>query len=176
MKILYLFIACFILSTPSMLFDFDLDVNTSAWRIVDDVVMGGRSNGQFEVTKEGHGFIHGYVSLENNGGYSSVRYRFKEKEIKGFTKVIIRLKGDGNRYQFRAKTSSYDRYSYIQYFETNGEWQTIEIALEDMYPTFRGRKLRMPNFPGEKLGEIAFLIGNKEEQSFQLSIDYIQLQ
>jgi hypothetical protein len=90
--------------------------------------------------------------------------------------VIIRLKGDGNRYQFRAKTSSYDRHSYIQYFETNGEWQEIEIALNEMYPTFRGMKLRMPNFPGEEVSEIAFLIGNKKEQEFQLTIDYIQLQ
>lgn len=176
MKFLYVYISCCMLSTPSTLFDFDLDVDTSAWRIVDDVVMGGRSNGQFEMTKEGHGLFHGFVSLANNGGFSSVRYRFKEKDIKDFTKVIIRLKGDGNRYQFRVKSSSYDRYSYIEYFKTNGEWQTIEIALEEMYPTFRGMKLRMPNFPAEKLGEIAFLIGNKEEQSFQLSIDYIQLQ
>jgi hypothetical protein len=45
-----------------------------------------------------------------------------------------------------------------------------------MYPTFRGMKLRMPNFPGEEVSEIAFLIGNKKEQEFQLTIDYIQLQ
>lgn len=176
MKLLYLFISFCMLSTSGMLFDFNKEVNANSWRIVDDVVMGGRSNGQFEITEEGHGFFHGYVSLENNGGFSSLRYRFEEKNIKDFTKVIIRLKGDGNRYQFRAKTSSYDRHSYIQYFETNGEWQEIEIALHEMYPTFRGMKLRMPNFPAEEVSEIAFLIGNKKEQKFQLTIDYIQLQ
>ena len=44
-----------------------------------------------------------------------------------------------------------------------------------MDPRFRGRKLNDPNFPGEQLEEIAFLIGNKKEQSFELLLDHIEL-
>lgn len=48
--------------------------NTNHWVIVDDVVMGGKSSGHFKID-EGKGMFYGEISLENNGGFSSVRYR-----------------------------------------------------------------------------------------------------
>jgi hypothetical protein len=44
-----------------------------------------------------------------------------------------------------------------------------------MYPSFRGRKLDKPNFSEDYIEEIAFLIGNKSEEKFQLLIDKIEL-
>ena len=43
------------------------------WRITDDRVMGGRSQGKFEITKQDTMRFSGNLSLENNGGFSSVR-------------------------------------------------------------------------------------------------------
>ena len=79
---------------------------------LDDVVMGGRSSGAFSLNADGFGVFQGDVSLENNGGFSSVRYRFQTIGIKGCTRVVIRLKGDGKKYQFRIKSNSADYYSY----------------------------------------------------------------
>ena len=45
-----------------------------------------------------------------------------------------------------------------------------------MEPAFRGYKLDQPNFDGLQMEEIAFLIGNKKEQSFKLFIDSIILE
>ena len=45
--------------------------------------MGGRSDGNFNLNKEGFAVFHGEVSLENNGGFSSLRYQFPEKDISG---------------------------------------------------------------------------------------------
>jgi hypothetical protein len=157
----------------NMLFEFKPDSNISNWRIVDDVVMGGRSEGNFFLSKDGVGVFTGNVSLENNGGFSSVRHRFEPIDVSPYSKVIITLKGDGKRYQFRAKTSKYDRHSYITYFETTGEWQTLEIPLKDMYPSWRGMKLDMPNYPGESMEEIAFLIANYKAEQFRLEIKEI---
>ncbi len=146
------------------------------WFVIDDGVMGGRSQGQFFINPEGNGIFTGRVSLENNGGFSSVRHRFPTLTTQQYSKCLIRLKGDGKRYQFRVKSSIYDRHSYISYFQTTTEWQVIEIPLKQMYPTFRGRKLNIPNFPAEKMEEIAFLVGNKKAETFKLEIDYISLQ
>jgi NADH dehydrogenase [ubiquinone] 1 alpha subcomplex assembly factor 1 len=104
-----------------------------------------------------------------------VRYKFDQKLIKGAKKVILKVKGDGKKYQFRVKTNSSDYYSYISTFSTTGDWQEIEIRLEDMYPTFRGRKLDQPNFSSDHMEEVAFLIGNKKKETFQLLIDKIEL-
>ncbi len=158
-----------------ILFDFQKDKNISQWVVVDDSVMGGRSKGNLERTAEGHALYYGKVSLENNGGFSSLRYRFDQKNVEAYTTASIHLKGDGKRYQFRVKSDQSDYHSYIYYFETTGDWETIEIPLKEMKPSFRGRALDIPDYEGQILEELAFLIANYKAESFQLEIDRIIL-
>lgn len=157
------------------IFDFQKNSNTENWTIVDDVVMGGRSSGRFYISDDGYGVFHGNVSLENNGGFSSLRYRFKKISTTPFTKIVLRVKGDGKTFQFRVKTNSTDYYSYISYFNTSSDWKTVEIPLNEMYPAFRGRTLDIPNYSSGAIEEIAFLIGNKKAETFKLEIDSISL-
>ncbi len=164
-----------VVAEPTVIYDFNSDSNPNEWRVVDDGVMGGRSEGTFYINKDGHGVFTGKVSLENNGGFSSIRHRFAPENIEGYEKVSIRLKGDGKRYQFRVKSRSSDYYSYITYFETSGEWQTVELELPEMYATFRGMRLDLPKFPASTMEEISFLVGNKKAEEFKLIIDKIGL-
>jgi len=159
-----------------LIFDFNKTSDISDWKVVNDVVMGGRSTSEFYLNEQGHGVFTGAVSLENNGGFSFLRYRFNEKNIKDFKKVIIKLKGDGKEYQFRVKSNKYNQESYKKVFKTTGDWQTIEILLSDLQPTFRGQKLNIPNFTSNKLEEIGFLIANKKNESFALIINKIVLE
>ena len=158
------------------LFDFNFESNIRNWKIVDDVVMGGRSNGNFKINDTGYGEFSGDVSLKNNGGFSSVRYNFNTLSSSNFKSFQLRIKGDGNPFQFRVKSSNRQRFSYIYTFNTSGDWETISIPFNKMEPAFRGYKLDQPNFDGLQMEEIAFLIGNKKEQSFKLFIDSIILE
>lgn len=158
-----------------VIFDFNTKSNIENWKIVDDVVMGGQSSGSFALNTDGHGVFQGIISLENNGGFSSVRYSFKKIDVKEYTKVILKIRGDGKDYQFRIKSNSSDYYSYITSFSTSGEWEEIEIYLKNLYPSFRGRKLDQPNFSGDYIEELTFLIGNKKQEKFKLLIDKIEL-
>ena len=159
-----------------VLFDFSKESSMQNWRVIDDVVMGGKSDGRFFVNENGDGVFEGIVSLENNGGFSSVRYNFIPKKISDYSKVKIRLKGDGKKYQFRVKENRYDYHSYVIQFQTSGNWEVISLNLNEMIPQFRGRKLRMKNFSGKEIEELAFLIGNKKAEKFQLIIDKIELE
>lgn len=159
-----------------MLFDFNLECSINNWRVVDDVVMGGRSDGSFKINNASHGEFSGDVSLENNGGFSSVRYNFKTVNASDYESFKIRLKGDGKNYQFRVKSDDNQRYSYIYEFQTSGEWETISIPFKKMKPAFRGRQLNQPNYTGNQMEQVAFLIGNKKEQSFKLLVDKIELE
>ena len=161
--------------SSAVIFDFNKKSNVKDWVIVVDGVMGGRSTGTFELNDEGFGVFEGKISLENNGGFSSLRYKFPKTTTKEHTKMVIKLKGDGKNYQFRVKTNSGDYFSYIATFSTSGEWEEIEIPLKDMYPGYRGRKLDQPNFSSDYLEEIMFLIGNKKEENFKLLLDNIEL-
>jgi NADH dehydrogenase [ubiquinone] 1 alpha subcomplex assembly factor 1 len=175
MKNLIFMILMFASVASNIIFDFNQKSNLKDWVIVDDVVMGGKSSGSFELSPEGYGVFKGSISLDNNGGFSSVRYKFDRKSIKEFTKIVLKIKGDTKKYQFRIKTNSSDYYSYITTFTTNGDWQEIQVPLKSMTPSFRGRKLDKPNFSDDAIEEITFLIGNKNEENFQLLIDKIEL-
>ena len=161
--------------TSHLIFDFDKLTNTQEWQIANDDVMGGKSSANFSINKEGHGVFEGIVSLENNGGFSSMRYRFDRRSIKDYKKIILNVKGDGAMYQFRIKSKETDYHSYISSFTTSGSWQKVEILLKDMLPSFRGKNLNQPNFNDSYIAQVAFLIGNKKQQTFKLIIDQIQL-
>ncbi|GER61014.1 CIA30 family protein [Patiriisocius marinus] len=157
------------------IFNFEKNVDIQDWNIVDDVVMGGKSNGSFTLNNEGHGVFSGVISLKNNGGFSSVRYQFETLDISDKTFVYIKLKGDGKQYQFRIKDEKNAYFSYIFPFQTTGDWEEITIPLNKMYASFRGRTLNIPNFSENQLEEIVFLIGNKKAEDFELQIDSIYL-
>ena len=158
-----------------IIFDFNKNSSISNWIVVDDVVMGGKSNGNFRLNKDGKGVFSGKISLDNNGGFSSVRYGFNKLNIEKFKSIVLKIKGDGKNYQFRIKYKSYDYASYITSFSSSGEWQEIEIPLNSMYPSFRGRKLDEPNFFHKSIEEVTFLIANKKNEEFIILIDKIEL-
>ena len=155
--------------------DFSNGSNLDNWYIVNDGVMGGLSQGNIKLDRNGYAVFAGEISLDNYGGFSSVRYRPEKLDVSNYSKICLRVKGDSKKYQLRLKTSSRDYYSYMAEFYTSGEWETIILDLKDMYPIFRGSRLRKPNFPKISIGEIGFLIGNKKEESFSLSIEQIYL-
>ena len=164
------------LQSSNLIFDFHKEMKFDQWQVVDDVVMGGKSSGNFELDAKGNAVFSGTVSTENNGGFSSVRGELGKIRVKKDQKIILFLKGDGKKYQFRIKERRGDYYSYVCYFQTSGHWEQIEIPLSQMYPAFRGRQLDMPNFEGSQIEEIAFLMGNKVGEEFSLTLDKIILQ
>ena len=164
-----------ILVQSQLIFDFNPTAPVNNWTVVHDVVMGGRSYGRFSIDSEGHGVFSGNVSLENNGGFSSLRYRFEKINTYENSKIVIRLKGDGKQYQFRIKNNRNTYYSYTTTIKTSGDWENITIDLKDMYPTFRGQILNMSQFNENSIEELVFLIGNKKNESFELVLDRIDI-
>ena len=172
-------IASVLMHSPTeakLIYKFSSDAPSSDWTVVDDVVMGGQSEGAFQINDNGHGVFSGKVSLANNGGFSSIRHNPESILTEHYQIVAIRLKGDGSTYQLRLKSDAEDMASYVHSFETNGEWEIIELPLKGFYPSFRGTRLNRPNFSADQIEEIAILIGNKVSQNFELEMDYIQLQ
>lgn len=159
----------------NVIFDFNKESDLKNWTVVDDGVMGGKSLSTFKLDSNGFGVFEGGISLDNNGGFSSVRYGFQKKTVTNYTKIRIRLLGDGKAYQLRIKAKTGDYYSFVAPFNTSKEWQEIEVTLKDMYPSFRGKKLNFSNFSNDAIEEVTFLIGNKKEETFRLLIDKIEL-
>jgi len=170
-----LFFTIAMLTSSITLFDFSAEQNLDRWAVVNDGVMGGLSKGALEVTPEGHGRFSGTVSLENYGGFTSIRCAVADISVSEGSKIQLRIKGDGKDYQFRVKHKARDYQSYITTFSTTGAWETLEIPLIDLYPSWRGQKLDMPNFDKSSINEFTFLIANKRNENFELLIDEVVL-
>ena len=145
------------------------------WRVVNDDVMGGISKSQVYENLEGHIEFSGNVSIDNNGGFDSLRYNCGKITVENNTKIILKIKGDGKKYQLRIRASNKDYFSYTSTFKTSGEWEEISIKLDMMYPSFRGTRLNMENFSQKAIEQISILIGNKKNENFKLIIDSIVL-
>ena len=158
------------------LYDFTKQVKPTGWLIINDGVMGGLSRGNISLDESGNGLFWGHVSLENNGGFSLARLTLPTTNAQGYSKIVLEVQGDSKRYQFRLKEKKGQMHSHVHFFQTNGEWQRIEIPFEDLRPTFRGRTMNLPKYAGDQIEEIGLLIGNKQEEDFEIRIRSISLQ
>ena len=162
-------------NSTKVLYDFTAFDRPAGWRIINDGVMGGLSKGNIEMDDQGNGVFWGSVSLANNGGFSMASLSLSTTPVTGYSKVVLELRGDKKKYQFRLKSQRGQMHSYVKTFETSREWEFIEVSFEELEPRFRGRLLDMPTFNADQIEEIALLIGNKTEEDFKLAIRSISL-
>lgn len=158
------------------LFDFSQPSALRGWQVEDDVVMGGRSAGSFTRDPAGFAVFRGEVSLENDGGFSSVQSNFDRIDVSGHRHAVIRLKGDGKDYRFIVEAEKDARHYYMAGFTTSGGWQEIKIPLRTMFPVRRGDRLDLPDYPARTMSQVRFMIGNGRAESFRLEIASIVLE
>ena len=146
------------------------------WRSVDDEVMGGVSQSTFSITEQNTGVFSGELSLENNGGFASVRRNVEAIDFETVEAIALRVKGDGRSYQLRLQTATNDSISYRAAFETTAdEWLEVRIPLLEMEPVFRGRVIAdAPKLAPSEIKQLGFLLADKQPGTFRLEVDKIQ--
>ena len=141
------------------------------WRITNDGVMGGLSNGNMTFYSE-QGIFSGDISLDNNGGFSSV-FRALENLPESFDQLVIDIEGDGQAYQLRVVIyiNGY-RLAYKHDFKTvANKREKLIFQLADFKATFRGRMINdAPVLSSEDIREVGFLMTKKIAGKFSLSI------
>ena len=158
-------------------FDFDSGQAEPRWGAVNDGVMGGLSEG---VAKIEDGVMHfsGRLSLANNGGFSSVRTLDYRADLEGAEGIRLRVLGDGRTYQLRIGTNAKFRGSRIAYkadFKTQkGKWCEVEIPFDSLAPSWRGMRLKGPDFDLKQVSQVGLLIGDKKAGPFSLKVDWIK--
>lgn len=159
------------------LLNYSVMKSNDKWRIVNDGVMGGLSSSSVSVNDDKIIFT-GNVSLENNGGFASLRSPVKNYNFENFSGIEIKIKGGGKRYSISMKETSYfTGYFYTTTFETKkDEWMVVQLTFNQFKLYYYGReKNSNDKIPLNNIKEISLLIGDKQEGRFQSSIDYIKL-
>ncbi|WP_422102744.1 CIA30 family protein [Vreelandella sp.] len=144
------------------------------WYAVDDSVMGGVSHSGFRV-EAGGGCFCGEVSLENGGGFASVR-----REPNGFEStlangqgVTLRVRGDGRTYQLRLKSSALDEASAyrVAFTPTAHQWETHPFTWAQFEAVRRGTLLSSaPPLDPSTIHQLGFLIADRTAGPFRLEV------
>ncbi len=147
------------------------------WVIVNDGVMGGLSSSGFADSGSGYATFSGTLSLDNNGGFASVRGLVPGGAMEGHGALKLRVRGDGRVYQVRLRTDRrFDGIAYKAEFATTaGEWSTIIVPFSEFEATWRGRTPRgAPPLDPADVQQIGLLIGDKIEGPFRLDVEWIR--
>ena len=159
-----------------MLFDFESDEAAQRWYTVNDGVMGGISEGRVRVTEEATLEFFGELSLENRGGFASVRAQPAELKLQQDDMVVVRIRGDGRTYYFSAYVPTVRiAFSYRKPIETvDGEWREVRVRLSELVPTSFGRPVkRLGPVDPTRINALGFLLADKKAGPFKLEVDWI---
>lgn len=152
----------------------DFGAGDAPWSSINDVVMGGHSFGEM-IVEDGVGVFRGEVSLEDGGGFASVRSRPRDYDLSGVDKLTLRIRGDGKHYSLRLRTTeAFDGVSYESTFETSGEWESLEVSLSELVPVFRGDELAdHPPLDSSNVRTFGLMIKDRQKGPFRLEIAWI---
>ena len=147
-----------------------MNMSIEPWYAINDNVMGGLSRGGIALSDEGLHFF-GTLSLQNNGGFSSVR-RPVSDDLTDSRGIRLTIKGDGRNYQLRLRQDqSFDGVAWRREFATDGSAQVIDLEYPEFEAVHRGRKIENAGtIDPAQITQLGFLIADKKEGEFSLSI------
>ena len=140
------------------------------WYVVNDNVMGGRSDGGFKLSS-GELEFTGSTNTRG-GGFSSIRSQTIELDLSGYAGIRVRVMGDGRRYTWRLTTGALVQGRPVAYwadFETQQNiWQDVDIPFSTFVPRFRGTVLSGPALDISSITSMGLMIYDKLDGAFNL--------
>ena len=159
------------------LFGFTGPEAAQQWQAVNDGVMGGVSDGRFRITPESTLEFFGTLSLENNGGFASVRTKPADLDINAGDTIVVRVKGDGREYVLNLYTKSRRMaFSYKAPLPTvKNEWTEVAVPLEDFIPTSFGNRVQgMGPVEPDEITSIGFMLSDKKAGPFKMQVEWVK--
>ena len=155
---------------------FETEESLKSWTSVNDGVMGGVSKGGFERTEQGTLLFTGDLSLENRGGFASIRMKPSALGLDGMSALVVKAKGDGRTYWVDLRVNDQmSASSYRAYLPTTaGEWQETRIPLADFKLQAFGRDLPLKAINAAKVASVGFTLADKKAGPFSLEIEVVK--
>lgn len=145
------------------------------WEIVNDGVMGGLSKGTVSITDQGTLLFRGTLSLENNGGFSSIRSARVPMDLSGAEGITLRVRGDGRTYMLRLLTDARvqdRRVAFMAPFQTvAGHWTDVRVPFQDFEGSWRGERVPEAVLDPARVEGFGFQISDKKAGPFSLEVD-----
>ena len=148
------------------------------WSVTNDDVMGGVSTSKVSVSENNSLIFSGDVSLENNGGFASLRSPVDDYDFSDYKGFVIKVKGDGKIYSLSFRQTKYfTGFNYSHKFQTHkDQWQIIKLSFDDFKLKYYGRPVSNFEPPDKKsIKQLSILISDKQQGPFKIEIEWIGL-
>jgi hypothetical protein len=162
-----------------ILLDFSTDEEIALFQPIDDVVMGGVSRSSFTRAEPGIARFSGLVSLENYGGFASVRTRARHWPTADARAFLVRVLGDGHTYKFTVRVDdAFDGLQYqARFTPPAGRWETIRLPVDSFAATFRGRAVAgAPALQPAAIRMLGLMISDKQAGEFELLVGAVEVE
>jgi len=158
---------------PALVLDFSRATAVEGWGAIDDRVMGGVSQSALAHHPDGYAVFAGAVSLDNGGGFASVRHPGLRLGDALTVAYRLHVRGDGKRYKLNLRMDGdFDGLNHQAAFQPPaGRWVDIALPLGMFSPRLRGRAV--PNAPALKpalVCQVGWMIGDGQAGPFNLDI------
>ena len=165
-----------LMAEDRVLFKFDDAEAAKTWQTMNDGVMGGRSDGRFKINEDKKMEFFGRLSLENNGGFASVRTRPTKLGLKKGDSLVLRVRGDGREYNLNLYVPRpLIAFSYRAEFKTKkDEWSEVELPLDKFVATSFGRVVQNQPLDASEVNGLGILLGDKKAGPFKLEVEWIK--
>ena len=143
------------------------------WVIVNDGVMGGRSQGAVTTETNQMQFTGNIVT--DGGGFSSVR-RLLDDGLDESDRLQIRLRTDERQYEVLLTDIDSQAYRVTYYAprKTEGDgWQVIDVSFDDLEARIFGRRVDAPPFQPQNVTSIGIILADGADGEFSLELDWI---
>ncbi|MFP4248860.1 MAG: CIA30 family protein [Armatimonadota bacterium] len=154
------------------LFDFRQSGDADDWQTVDDTVMGGRSHSAVTIAEDTLVFS-GELSLENDGGFCSVRSKLSGWDISDCDGLAVTIRTGDREFILTARDEpGRDTVGHHHPLPVTGdEWQTVHALFADFEAVYHGRVLdEHPGLDTSEVRSVGFLIAGQQEGHFRLEI------
>ena len=164
---------------PQTLFDFTGADAEKDWQAVNDGVMGGVSEGKFKITDKKTLEFFGTLSLENNGGFASVRSKAKKLGLEKGDSIVAKVRGDGREYTLNLYLDKpLVAFSYRATVQTKkDEWIEVKVPLDKFEATSFGRVVKDAGaVKPEEVNALGFMVSDKKAGPFKLEVESIKVE
>lgn len=168
--------------------DFASPLAKKQWQAVNDDIMGGESISTATITADLHMLFSGTLSLDNHGGFASLRSQPSPLGLAKDSVIVVRLRGDGRTYTLslwtkgplanyvesaqRNETGIADLMNFrTTLTTTKGQWIEHEFPMSSFIANVMGQEM-----PGagldkpETISSVGIGLNDKKSGPFSLEI------
>ncbi len=165
-------------SAPCRRLDFTDRDQRDAWFVLNDGVMGGRSEGQLTYSGSAAQFS-GFINTDG-GGFTSIRTRLVPGDLDGVDRVDLRVRGDSRSYELTLRDDVPRPIRLVFHdapiaIAAAGEWQTVSIPLSSLRTSSAGGEVDTDPFDPMRANEIGIILADGIDGDFAMEVAWVDL-